>query len=222
MQVSDPAENYRRIRNELPECVALVVAVKGRRTDEVRDVVQAGARLIGQNYVQEAEALYEGLGELSGRVQWHLIGHLQRNKVNSALPLFNVIQSIDSLRLARAVEKRADRPVRCLIEVNIAGEESKFGVRPDETEAFLRRLGQMRTLRVEGLMTMEPFCPEPEDARPYLRRMRELFQEMQAAEIAGVSLETLSMGMTNSWRIAVEEGSTMVRIGTAIFGPRPG
>jgi len=215
------AENYRRIRESLPEGVALVVAAKGRTADEVAEVIEAGARIIGHNYVQEAEAMRAALGPDAERVEWHLIGHLQRNKVRKALPLFDLIQSLDSLRLAQAVSRRLDRPMPVLIEVNIAGEATKSGVAPEGARELIEQVSALGNLRVEGLMTMEPYFEDPEDARPYLRRMHELFEELKEIEAPNVRIEVLSMGMTNSYRVAVEEGATMVRIGTAIFGPRP-
>ncbi|MFW6189864.1 MAG: YggS family pyridoxal phosphate-dependent enzyme [Planctomycetota bacterium] len=220
MSEVEAAANYRHIREELPEAVTLVVAAKGRRSEQIRRVIEAGAKIVGQNYVQEAEGVMAALGETAGRAEWHMIGHLQRNKVNTALELFDAVQSLDSPRLARAINRRADEPVRCLVEVNIAGEESKYGIPPEEVEDYLRQVGSMENLQVEGLMTMEPYFENAEDARPYLRRMRALFEQARALELPGIRMEVLSMGMTNSWRVAVEEGATMVRIGTAIFGPR--
>lgn len=214
------ADNYRRIREELPSDVTLVVAAKGRTPREVAEVVEAGATVIGENYVQEAEAARTALGEAAERVEWHLIGHLQRNKVNKALPLFDLIQSVDSERLARAISGRAQKPVRACVEVNVGGEGSKFGVPPEHVTDLVRRLAGLENLRIEGLMTMEPYCEDPEEARPYLRRMRGIFEELKGLDVLGVRMDVLSMGMTNSYRVAVEEGANVVRIGTAIFGPR--
>jgi len=214
------ADNYRRIREELPSDVTLVVAAKGRTPEEVAEVVEAGATVIGENYVQEAEAARTALGEAAERVEWHLIGHLQRNKVNKALPLFDLIQSVDSERLARAISGRAEKPVRAYVEVNIGGEGSKFGVPPEHVTDLVRRLAGLKSLRIEGLMTMAPYCEDPEEARPYLRRMRGIFEELKGLDVPGVRMDVLSMGMTSSYRVAVEEGANMVRIGTAIFGPR--
>jgi pyridoxal phosphate enzyme (YggS family) len=176
--------------------------------------------MIGENYVQEAERHFTELGELARRVEWHLIGHLQRNKVNRALPLFDMLQSVDSLRLGRAISKRADEPVPLLVEINIAGEESKYGVDVEKALELVERLGELEKLRVRGLMTMEPYLEDPDEARPYFRRMRELFERAREIDAPNVSMDVLSMGMTNSYRVAVEEGANMVRVGTAIFGPR--
>lgn len=214
------ADNYRRIRDALPPEVQIVVAAKGRLGPEIAEVVRAGATLIGENYVQDAQRHYAELGELTGEVEWHLIGHLQRNKINQALPLFTMIQSLDSTRLARGLNKRADEPVPTLVEVNIAGEESKQGVPPAEVRELLEEAADLERVRVEGLMTMEPYSEDPEDARPYFRRMRELFEHLKQFDSPNVRMQTLSMGMTNSYEVAVEEGANMVRLGTAIFGPR--
>jgi pyridoxal phosphate enzyme (YggS family) len=213
-------ENYRRIRDEVPAHVAIVAAAKTRTPEEIAEAIEAGARIIGQNYVQEAEAAMAALGEAARQVEWHMIGRLQRNKVNKALPLFDVVQTVDAARLAGALDARAEGPLRVYVEVNVAGEESKSGVAPEGVRSLLQQVGEMQNLRVEGLMTMEPYFEDPERARPYLRRMKGVFDEMRGARLPGVDLQVLSMGMTNSYRVAIEEGANMVRIGTAIFGPR--
>ena len=220
MAEADPGRNYLRIRDELPEHVALVVAAKGRSAGEIAAVIEAGARLMGENYVQEAERHRAELGEAAGRAEWHMIGHLQRNKVGRSLPIFDMFQGVDSLRLARALDARAEGPVRVLVEVNVGGEASKHGVEPEEAAVLVGQLAGLERIRLEGLMTMEPYFEDPEDARPYFRRMRELFERLRDG--AGPHWKILSMGMTHSWRVAVQEGATMVRIGTAIFGPRRG
>lgn len=216
---TDPGENYRRIAEALPPEVALVVAVKGRTAAEIGRVIAAGAAVIGENYVQEARRHRLELGPAAERVEWHMIGHLQRNKVNPALRLFDCIQGVDSLRLAAAVNRRAERTVPVYIEVNIAGEESKHGAPPDEVPALAAAIAEMENLRLEGLMTMEPYHPDPERARPHFRRMRELFEECNRTPALGQRLRALSMGMSNSYRVALEEGANMIRLGTAVFGP---
>ena len=222
MAAGQIAENYRRIRDELPEHVTIVAAAKTRSPEEIAQAIEAGVTIIGENYVQEAEEAAGALGEAARRAEWHMIGHLQRNKVNKALPVFDVIQSLDSARLARALDGRAEGPVRALLEVNVAGEQSKYGVPPEEARGLLEEIAALRHVRVEGLMTMEPYFEDAERARPYLRRARELFEELAALDLPNVQMRTLSMGMTNSYRVAAEEGANMVRIGTAIFGPREG
>jgi len=216
------AENYERIRAAVPQDVALVVAAKGRTPHEVGEVIEAGAGIIGENYVQEAERAVAALGEAARRVEWHMIGHVQRNKVNKALPLFDVIQTVDSARLARALDGRATRPLRAYVEVNVGAEESKSGVAPGDVRGLLEEVAGLENLRVEGLMAMEPYFDDPERARPYFRRVRELFDAMRELSLPNVEMKVLSMGMTNSYQVAIEEGANMVRVGTAIFGPRPG
>ena len=215
------AENYSRIRESLPDDVTIVVAAKARSAAEMADVIAAGATVIGHNYVQEAQAARAGLGETPG-VEWHMIGHLQRNKAGRALEVFDVFQSVDSLRLARALNDRTKAPLRVCLEVNVGDESSKTGAPFESIPALLREVAALPSLRVEGLMAMEPYCEDPEDARPYFRRMRELFEQLQADLPPGVRMDVLSMGMTHSYRVAVEEVANMVRIGTAVFGPRAG
>ena len=216
------ADKYRRIRAAIPQDVALVVAAKGRSPQEVVEVVEAGARIVGENYVQEAERAVSALGDAARRVEWHMIGHLQRNKVNKALPLFDVIQSVDSAKLARALDGRAQRPLRALVEVNVGAEDSKSGIAPGEVKGLLTEISGLKNLRVEGLMAMEPYFDDPERARPYFRRLKELYEGMRELDLPNVEMKVLSMGMTSSYQVAIEEGANMVRVGTAIFGPRPG
>lgn len=214
------ADNYRRIRHELPDHVTIVAAAKTRSAEEIAEVIEAGAPIIGENYVQEARSVRREMGEVAGRAEWHLIGHLQRNKIKKALPTFEVIQTVDSRKLARGINKRVEEPRRVFVEVNIAGEESKYGVPPDEVEGLLKDISELPRLRVEGLMTMEPYFDDPEKARPYLRRMKELYDGLRELSLPHVDLRVLSMGMSGSYRVAVEEGANMVRLGTALFGPR--
>lgn len=216
------ADNFRRIRDQLPEEVALVVAAKARTLDEVTDVIKAGACIIGHNYVQEAETALRELGDVAGRVEWHMIGPLQRNKINRALPLFRVVQTVDRMSLARALNDRTPEPLRVYLEVNVGAENSKSGARLEDLPTFLQDVALLGNLRVEGLMTMEPYSEDPEKARPYFAQMKKLFDELREQSLPNVDLKVLSMGMSHSWRVAVDEGSTMVRIGTAIFGPRAG
>ncbi len=218
-------EKYMKIREEIPKHVTIVAAVKTRTTNEVARIIDAGITDVGENYVQEAEALYNGLGDRAKRVRWHMIGHLQTNKINRALELFDVIQTIDSLKKAYAVNKRAavrGKTVPVYIEVNIGSELSKSGIGPDYglIEDLIRHMSVMEFLRVEGLMTMGPATGNPEGIRPYFRKTREIFDRLGALGLAHADIKTLSMGMSNSYRVAIEEGSTMVRLGTVLFGKR--
>ena len=217
MSSLSPADNYRRIQDELPARVDLVVAAKGRAPWDVAAVIKAGARMIGQNYVQEAQKLLATLGEAAREAEWHMIGHLQRNKINAAMPLFDMFQCVDSIRMARAMNARAEGPARALVEVNIGGETGKHGMAPEQVEDLLLAVAGLENVHVEGLMTMEPYEENPENTRPYFVRMRELFERVKYIEAPNVSIRTLSMGMSHSWRVAVQEGATMVRIGSAVF-----
>ena len=219
------AEIYQRLRSEIPEHVRIVPAVKTRSVQEMLEVIEAGATDLGHNYVQEAEQARQALGPVADRVRWHLIGHLQTNKINKALQVFDVFQTVDSLETARAIDVRAarlERVVSVYIEVNSAVEGSKSGVAPDlETLADLvRGVCTLAHVRLEGLMTMGPLSADEEAVREAFRKTRQLFDRLRGLEFPGACLNTLSMGMTDSYRIAIEEGATMVRPGTIVFGSR--
>jgi pyridoxal phosphate enzyme (YggS family) len=201
-----------------PSDVRLVVVTKTRPLDEIRTVLDCGHYALGENRVQEA---LSKIPQLPPQTEWHLIGHLQRNKAKQAVPHFAVIHSLDSLRLAGALQKAAEsenRIVEALVEVNVSGEQSKFGLPPGDVHGLLEEIGRsFDRLRVRGLMTMAPFVDDPEEVRPVFRGLRELRDRLAGA---GHELVHLSMGMTNDYEVAIEEGATLVRIGTAIFGPR--
>jgi len=213
-------ENVERILQELPSGVRLVGAAKTRTPEEIVEAVDAGLEVIGENYVQEAEAAFAVVGH---RVKWHLIGHLQRNKVKKAVPIFDMIETVDSMKLAREIDKmclKLDRTMPILIEINSGEEEQKAGVFPSRAASLLREIATLEQVRVQGLMTMGPFTGDPEDARPYFQITRKLFQEIADLKIPGVEMKYLSMGMSNSYKVALEEGANLVRIGTRIFGER--
>ena len=225
------AENYRRIRGEIPDNVTIVLAAKTRTAEDIEQAIDAGATDIGQNYVQEAGQIYSDLRNKAAKVRWHMIGHLQTNKINKALRVFDVIQTVDSLAKAKAIDKRAEgarkKTVPVFIEINIGSEDSKAGIKPGEHEPFeayieklIRDMSEFQHLTAEGLMTMGPRFGNPEDVKPYFRRMRAMFEEIKKLRLPHVDMKYLSMGMTNSYQVAIEEGSNMVRIGTAIFGER--
>lgn len=213
-------ENIKRILEELPEGVGLVAAAKTRTPEDILEAIDAGVKIIGQNYVQEAEAAFEAVGR---RARWHFIGHLQKNKVRKAVRLFDMIETLDSLELAQEIDKRAAQNARSLpvlIEINSGREPQKFGVLPEEAEALARQIAPLTHVRIQGVMTMGPYMGDPEDARPYFVETRRVFERLGTCAIPGVEMTFLSMGMTNSYRVAVEEGANLVRIGTLIFGPR--
>jgi len=213
-------ENYRRIRAEVPDHVTIVAAAKTRTSEEVRELIDAGVTDIGENYVQEAEDIRRMLGRTADAVRWHLIGHLQTNKINKVLGLFDVLQTLDSVKLARAVNKRAETAMSVLIEINSGREPQKTGVLPENAERVIREIAPLQNISIKGLMTMGPRFGDPEDARPFFQQTKKLFDHIASVDIPGVEMDILSMGMSNAYKIAIEEGSTMIRPGTALFGTR--
>jgi hypothetical protein len=201
-----------------PASVTLVAVSKGQTPAVVRAAADLGLVLFGENKVQEAKAK---IAMCPGRLRWHLIGHLQTNKARDAVHFFEVIHSVDSLRLAEEIQRQADKAakqVSVLIEVNVAGEASKYGYQPEALLAELPALNALPRLEIHGLMTMAPWSPEPEKARPHFRRLREI--KVECEQRLGAPLAHLSMGMTGDFEVAIEEGATLVRIGTALFGER--
>ena len=201
-----------------PDEVQLVAVTKGHPPEAIREAADLGLTLFGENKVQEAKVK---ISRCPGRLRWHMIGHLQSNKVRDAVHFFEMIQSVDSLSLAEEINRWADRGAKTmpiLLEVNVAGESSKFGYRPDRLLAELAQINALPKIEIHGLMTIAPWTPEPEKVRPVFRRLRELKAECDA--ILGAPLPHLSMGMSGDLEVAVEEGATMVRIGSALFGPR--
>jgi pyridoxal phosphate enzyme (YggS family) len=213
-------ENIRKLLNELPRGAELAAAAKGRTPEEVLQAVEAGVRVIGENYVQEAETARAAIG---GRAEWHMIGHLQKNKVKKAVALFDMIETVDSIELAREIDRRCaemGRVMPVLVEVNSGREEQKAGVLPENAEQLIKEISSLPSIRVMGLMTMGPRFGDPEDSRPYFVITRRLFDRIKALKLPDVEMKYLSMGMTNSYQIALEEGANLVRIGTKIFGER--
>jgi pyridoxal phosphate enzyme (YggS family) len=188
-------------------------AYKGVTVDQMHSAMDAGLLEFGENRVQEAEAHIQALGDRARDATWHLIGHLQTNKAKDALECFDILQTIDSIRLAELLSRRSTHALRILLEVNVAGETSKFGFAPSEVAEAVAAIRRLPNIDLAGLMTIAPQVPDPEQTRPYFRELREL------AETHGLS--ELSMGMTDDFEVAVEEGATMVRVGRALFGERP-
>jgi len=212
-----------------PEEITIVGVSKTMPADRIREAVEAGLEEIGENRVQEAKEKIEELSPLFGsqgrKVRWHMVGHLQRNKARTAVRLFDMIQSIDSRRIAEAVSRAAmdlGTVQEVLVEVNTSGEPSKYGVSPEGAVKFAADLADLKGLRMLGLMTVGPLTPDPEGARPAFATLRELGERIRAEGFPWAEVRFLSMGMTGDLRQAVEEGSNMVRVGTAIFGPRGG
>ena len=226
----DIAANCRKVLDRINEAAAkcgrdpsrirLLAASKSQNAFQVRAAIEAGIRLFGENYVQEAKAKRE---KIRDPVEWHMIGHLQRNKVKIALELFDLIESLDSVELARELDKegkKKGKAVRAFVEVNLGGEGSKSGIVKEKVGSLLQEVGELSYLKVEGLMVIPPFRENPEEVRPYFRALKELRADLMALNIPNVDLRELSMGMTHDYPVAIEEGATLVRIGTAIFGPR--
>jgi len=204
-----------------PDEVVLVVVTKVRTIEEIREAIAAGAADLGENYVQEMVEKASALEDAG--IRWHAIGHLQTNKVRQIAPFVSLIHSVDSLRVAREVDKRAaanGRKQPVLLEVNVAGEGSKFGLDEEGLFELAPQVVKLANARLAGLMTMVPYSDDPEASRPYYRRLRELRDELVVRGIPGDNMKQLSMGMTSDFEVAVEEGATLVRVGTAIFGPR--
>jgi len=213
-------ENVKRLLKEIPEGVILVAATKTRSAEEIKAAIEAGITVIGENYVQEAEEKFREIGRA---VKWHMLGHLQRNKVEKALNIFDCIETVDNLQLAREIDKYAGKkgaifPV--FIEINSGREPQKAGVMPEDTEKLIEGVSHLKNIRVEGLMTMGPLVNNPEDIRPYFRLTKDIFDKLKSINLPNIEMRYLSMGMSDTWRIAIEEGANIVRIGTAIFGLR--
>lgn len=214
------AQRVQELLKELPAGVDLVAAAKTRTPDEVLKAVDAGVKIIGQNYINETDRVYPVIGD---RVTWHFIGQLQRNKISRIATLFDMVETLDSLEIAGVLDREclaAGRKMPVLVEINSGREQQKSGVMPEEAVEFICQLGSLSHIKVTGLMTMGPQLEQPEQYRPYFRLTRNLFDEIAAMGLAKVEMRYLSMGMTDSYRVAVEEGANIVRIGSKIFGPR--
>jgi pyridoxal phosphate enzyme (YggS family) len=226
----DVAANYRKIVDRMNEAAAkggrdarairLLAAAKSQSVDLMQAAIEAGVVLIGENYVQEA---LEKRRTLKAPVEWHMIGHLQRNKVRMALDLFEVIETLDSMALARELDKegrKRGKNVRAFVEVNLGAEESKSGLAKTQIGPLLEEAAKFSFLRIEGLMTVPPFREDIEAVRPFFRELRELRDKLCELRLPNAELGQLSMGMSHDYTVAVEEGATIVRVGTALFGPR--
>lgn len=213
-------ENVSKILEELPEGVSLVGAGKTRTPQEILEAVEAGLEIIGENYVQEAERAFQVVG---GKARWHMIGHLQSNKAKNAVRVFDLIETVDSIKLARAIDRacgKIDKVMPILMEINSGEESQKAGVMPEDAISLVRDMSELNNIKLMGLMTMGPFAGDPEDSRPYFQKTKKLFEEIKEMGLPGVEMKYLSMGMSNSYKVALEEGANIVRIGTKLFGER--
>jgi len=185
---------------------------------QIEEAINAGVKIIGENRVQDAKEKYQ---ILTAGIEWHLIGHLQTNKVKYAVEIFNCIHSVDSIKLAKEIDKYSlqfGKITNILVEVNVSGEETKYGIKSEEVETFLKEISEFPRIRIRGLMTIAPIVEDKEEVRPYFRKLREISKEIENRNIKNVEMKYLSMGMTEDFEIAIEEGANMVRIGRGIFG----
>lgn len=222
--MSEIKDNVQRILKELPEGVQLVGAAKERTPDEILEAIEAGLKIIGENYIREAKRAYKAVGR---KVRWHFIGIPKIEKHDllrrKNLEIFDMIETIDSLKLAKDMDKscaRIDKVMPILIEVNSGEEPQKFGVMPEDTEDLIKEISALSNIKIMGLMTMGPRFGNPEDSRPYFIKTKKIFDQIKERDLPNVEMKFLSMGMTNSYKIALEEGANMVRVGTKIFGER--
>lgn len=214
-RIQEAAERAGRSAGE----IQLVAVTKTVEVDKIKQIIGQGVKVLGENRVQE---MLSKMPQLPGDIQWHMIGHLQRNKVKYIVGRVSMIQSLDRWSLAEEIQKRAEKKdvaVPVLVQVNLAGEDTKFGLAGNEVLDFLTDVARLDKIRVKGLMTIAPYVQDPEEVRPVFREMRHLADNLRG-KIPGVSMDYLSMGMTNDFEVAIEEGANMVRIGSALFGPR--
>ena len=213
-------QNVSQILSELPDGIQLVAAAKTRNPEEILEAIEAGVKIIGENYVQEAERACEVVGN---KAKWHFIGHLQKNKVKKAVKIFDVIETVDSIELAREIDKRCaqiGKTMPVLIEINSGRELQKAGVLPENAEQLVREISACPNIRIMGLMTMGPRFGNPENSRPYFVETKKIFEKIKKLNLPDTEMSYLSMGMTNSYKIALEEGANIVRIGSKLFGER--
>ncbi|RJR41596.1 MAG: YggS family pyridoxal phosphate-dependent enzyme [Desulfobacteraceae bacterium] len=213
-------ERVKKILGELPPGVRLVGAAKTRTPEEIMEAIDGGLEIVGENYVQEAERAVAAIGR---KVKWHMIGHLQTNKARKAVQIFDMVETVDSMRLAAEIDRcceKIGKTMPVLIEINSGGEERKSGVLPEKSIQLIEEVAGLPRVKIMGLMTMGPVSEDPEESRPYFRKTRELFEQVKKLRIPGAEMSCLSMGMSGSYRVALEEGANLVRIGELIFGER--
>lgn len=213
-------QNVKLVLQELPEDVELVGAAKTRSPEEILEAVEAGLTIIGENYVGEAEACFSVIGN---KAKWHMIGHLQSRKVKKAVKIFDMIETVDSVKLASAIDRACreiGKVMPVLIEINSAEEEQKAGVMPSDVVSLIKEISILKNISILGLMTMGRYEDDPEDMRKYFSKTKKIFDDIRTMNIPGVTMRYLSMGMSDSYKIAIEEGANMVRIGTMLFGER--
>ncbi|MEA3326977.1 MAG: YggS family pyridoxal phosphate-dependent enzyme [Chloroflexota bacterium] len=214
------ADAVQKIKSQLPPDVILIAAAKTRSLEEVEAVIEAGVTYIGYNYLQEAMPIIEAVGD---RVQWHMIGHLQTNKAKLVAAYFDMCHTIDSWHLAKYLDHRCElvgRTLPVLIEINSGEESNKTGVMPEDVDELVEKVSSLKHLKLQGIMTMGPRFGDPEKSRPYFKLTRKAFERVKTLALPNVEMKYLSMGMSNSYPIAIEEGANMIRVGTKLFGER--
>lgn len=213
-------DNVNKLLSEIPQGIEIIAAAKTRTFEEIKEAIDAGIRIVGENYVKEAIPAFEKIGKT---VKWHFIGHLQKNKVKKAAEIFDMIETVDSLDIAVEIKKRCtdiNKVMPVLIEVNSGRERQKYGAMPENVEELAKQISLLKNIKIVGLMTMGPLAGDPEASRPYFIETKKTFDQLKALNIPNVEMKYLSMGMTNSYQIAIQEGANMIRIGTKIFGER--
>ena len=213
-------DNVDNILSQIPENISIVAASKGKSIEEINEGIKAGISIIGENYLQEAQKKFNAIGN---KVKWHFIGHLQKNKVKKAVRLFDMIETLDSVELAEILNKECEtikKIMPVLIEVNIAKEENKNGCLPEEIDGLIKNILPFKNIKIMGLMTMGPFLDNPESLRPFFKQAKEIFDKTGNIYADSLEWKYLSMGMSDTYKIAIQEGANIVRIGTAIFGAR--
>ena len=224
------AENLKQVEKRIQEAcrrsgrdrneVTLIAVSKTKPVEMLQEAYDEGMRYFGENKVQELTDKY---GQMPEDIHWQMIGHLQRNKVKYVVDKAELIHSVDSVRLAEAIDKEAEKKgvmADILIEVNVAGEDTKFGVKPEDVRGFIDKISKFQNIRIKGLMTIAPFVDDPEKNRVHFANLRKLSVDIEREKVNNVTMSILSMGMTNDYEVAIEEGATMVRVGTGIFGER--
>jgi len=212
--------NVKKFLKEIPSDIMLVVAVKGRTVEEVQEAIESGIKYIGENYLQEAERKYPLIGKV---VRWHFIGHIQKRKSKKIVELFDMVETLDSIEIAEELDSASlqfGKVTPVLVEINSGREPQKSGLMPENVESFIKKVSRFRNIKIRGLMTMGPFFGNTEKLRPYFIETRKLFEDIKKKNIQNVEMEFLSMGMSSSYKVAIEEGANIIRIGTLIFGPR--
>ncbi len=208
-------DNIKKLKREIPSNVKILAATKTRSVSQIKEAINAGINIFGENYVQEAEKKYADIKK-NNNIKLYFIGRLQKNKINRALKIFDVI-NIDSFEMAEAINKRADKKIPILVEVNISSESQKSGCKPEKLTSLIKKLSELRNIRVIGLMAMTPYFEDIKKTKPYFKKMKMLFEKIKKLKLKNIKMNILSLGMSHDYKVAIEEGSNQIRIGSLIF-----